>query len=138
MVGWGVEGGAGGGYGGVDVGGGSCFYAADFGFVAVQRSVCGGGDVVESLYVGLMLVIFWPPVALTNSLLMNRPVGRVIFLPFGAVRSTLRSGILEAVIIETQRWKAGLVIGAAIKVIERRARKGVKRAEESTTFMGMR
>ena len=93
---------------------------------------------VESLYVGLMLVIFWPPVALTNSLLMNRPVGRVIFLPFGAVRSTLRSVILEAVDIEIQRWEDVLVTRAVIRAIERRARKGVKRAEESTTFMGMR
>ena len=42
MVGGRVEGGAGGGYGGVDVGGGCCFDAADLGFVAVQKSVCVG------------------------------------------------------------------------------------------------
>lgn len=42
-----------------------------------------------------MLVIFCPELALTNSLLMKRPVGRVIFLPLGAVRSTLRSAIVD-------------------------------------------
>jgi len=44
---------------------------------------------------GFMLVILSPELDLTNSLLIKRPVGRVIFLPLGAVRSTLRSDILE-------------------------------------------
>ena len=43
-----------------------------------------------STYVGFMLVIVWPPVALTNSPLMYRPVGSVIFLPLGAVKFTER------------------------------------------------
>ena len=42
-----------------------------------------------------MLVIFSPFLDLTNALLMNMPVGKVNFLPFGAVRSTLRSDILR-------------------------------------------
>lgn len=33
---------------------------------------------------GLMLVIFWPELEATNSLLMNKLVGNVIFRPFGA------------------------------------------------------
>lgn len=66
-----------------------------------QRQCVLEDSLIESSYVGLMLVIFWPPVALTNSLLMNRPVGKVIFLPFGAVRSTLRFAILEAAEVET-------------------------------------
>lgn len=44
---------------------------------------------------GLMLVILSPELDLTNSLLIKRPVGRVIFFPLGAVNSTLRSAILE-------------------------------------------
>ena len=106
---------------------------------SLRKSQCVlEGGVIDNSYVGLMLVIFWPPVAFTNSLLMNRPVGKVIFLPFGAVRSTLRSVILKAVDLETQRWKGGLVIEAAPKARESRVWKGLKRAEASTTFMGMR
>jgi hypothetical protein len=45
-------------------------------------------------YVGLIEVILSPELDFTNSLLMNRPVGRVIFLPFGAVKSTVRPDIL--------------------------------------------
>jgi len=44
-----------------------------------------------------MDVIFSPEDDLTNSLLMKRPVGSVIFLPFGAVRLTERPDILRAV-----------------------------------------
>lgn len=38
-----------------------------------------------------------------NSLLMNSPVGRVIFLPLGALRSIERSDILEAAELKV-RW----------------------------------
>lgn len=48
-----------------------------------------------------MLVMVWPPVALTNSLLMNKPVGSVIFFPLGAVRSTCRFAILY--MLETEK-----------------------------------
>jgi len=44
-----------------------------------------------------MDIIFSPEDDLTNSLLMKRPVGSVIFLPFGAVRLTERPDILRAV-----------------------------------------
>ena len=44
--------------------------------------------------VGFMLVIFSPDFDLTNSLLINMPVGRVNFLPLGAVRSIVRSDIV--------------------------------------------
>ena len=44
--------------------------------------------------VGFMLVIFSPDFDLTNSLLINMPVGRVNFLPLGAVRSMVRSDIV--------------------------------------------
>lgn len=47
-------------------------------------------------YVGFMLVIFSPELDFTNSLLMKIPVGSVIFLPFGALSSTVRSDIVEA------------------------------------------
>lgn len=54
-------------------------------------------------HVGLIDVIVWPPVALTNSLLMKRPVGKVIFLPFGAVRSTLRSAMMRLQFVDENR-----------------------------------
>jgi hypothetical protein len=38
-----------------------------------------------------------------NSLLMNMPVGRVIFLPLGALRSVERSDILKATELKV-RW----------------------------------
>ena len=60
--------------------------------------------------VGFMLVIFWPPVALTNSLLMNRPVFKVIFLPFGAVRLTVRSDILRFLLELNNRLKEAVRI----------------------------
>ena len=40
-------------------------------------------------YAGSIEVIVSPDFALTNLLLMKRPVLREIFLPFGAVRSTV-------------------------------------------------
>ena len=48
-------------------------------------------------YVGLMLVIFWPDLALINSLLMKIPVGSSNLSPFGAVRCTDRSDMVEVV-----------------------------------------
>ena len=54
-------------------------------------------------YVGFILVIFSPELDLMNSLLMNSPVGRVIFLPLGALRSIERSDILEAAELKV-RW----------------------------------
>lgn len=42
-------------------------------------------------YVGFIEVIFPPDLDLTNSLLMNRPMGCVYLRPLGAVRSMLRS-----------------------------------------------
>ena len=50
--------------------------------------------------VGFIEVTFWPPVALTNSLLMKRPVGSVIFFPLGAVRLILRSVMLKDLVEE--------------------------------------
>ena len=41
-------------------------------------------------------MIVSPLLDLTHSLLMNRPVGWVYFVPFGAVSSTCRSAILIA------------------------------------------
>lgn len=61
-------------------------------------------------YVGFMLVTLAPDEALTNSLLMKRPVGRVNFLPLGAVRSTLRSAMAESRRIERSR------VGAVLQV----------------------
>jgi hypothetical protein len=46
--------------------------------------------------VGFMLVILSPELDLTNSLLIKRPVGRVILRPLGAVSSTLRSAMLKS------------------------------------------
>ena len=43
-----------------------------------------------------MLVIFSPALDRTNSLFMNRPVGRVKRLPFGAVRSASRFADVDA------------------------------------------
>lgn len=67
----------------------------DFGFIAMRmvsdfnwRRLNRGGT-----YLGLMVVIFFPELDATNSLLMNRPVGSVILRPFGAVRSTWRDMI---------------------------------------------
>ena len=58
---------------------------------------------------GLMEVILSPELDLTNSLLINKPVGRVIFLPLGAVNSTLRSAIVErkqwGIRVEVWGWK---------------------------------
>lgn len=45
-------------------------------------------------YVGLMEVIFLSLLLLTHSLLINKPVGWVYFLPLGAVSSTDKSDIL--------------------------------------------
>ena len=56
----------------------------------------------KGTYVGFILVIFSLDELLTNSLLMKRPVGRVIFLPFGAVRSIERSDILAEVIAKVR------------------------------------
>lgn len=44
-------------------------------------------------YVGLIEVIFFPSLLFTHSLLMNRPVGWIYFLPLGAVSSMERSDI---------------------------------------------
>jgi hypothetical protein len=46
-----------------------------------------------SAYVGLTEIIFFPSLLFTHSLLMNRPVGWLYFLPLGAVRSMERSDI---------------------------------------------
>jgi len=43
--------------------------------------------------VGLILVIFSPDFDFTNSLLINRPIGCLYLLPFGAVRSMNKSAI---------------------------------------------
>jgi hypothetical protein len=51
-----------------------------------------------------MLVIFSPELDFMNSLLMKIPVGSLIFLPLGALRSIDRSDILEAA-----EWKARFV-----------------------------
>lgn len=40
-------------------------------------------------------MILSPELDLTNSLLINRPVGNVILRPFGALSSTFRSAILS-------------------------------------------
>jgi hypothetical protein len=56
----------------------------------------------------LIVVIFSPPVAFTNSLLMKRPVERVNFLPFGAVRLILRSVILAVLLVCRDRTEAML------------------------------
>jgi hypothetical protein len=48
-------------------------------------------------HVGLILVIFSLELDLTNSLLINRPVGKVILRPLGAVSSTFRSAMLESI-----------------------------------------
>lgn len=48
-----------------------------------------------------------PPLPLTNSLLMKRPVGCVYFKPLGAVISTERSDIVmggELVVLEIKGW----------------------------------
>ena len=51
-------------------------------------------------YVGLIDVSFWPLLLFTHSLLMNRPVGWVYFLPLGAVSSIEKSDILADVRID--------------------------------------
>lgn len=56
-----------------------------------------GSSLAGKPYVGLILVIFSPELDFTNSLLMKIPVGNVIFLPLGALRSIERSDILDAV-----------------------------------------
>jgi hypothetical protein len=56
----------------------------------------------ESTHAGSIEVIV-PPLPLTNSLLMKRPVGWVYFKPLGAVISTERSDIVkgeELVVLE--------------------------------------
>ena len=47
-------------------------------------------------------MIFWLDELLTNSLLMNRPVGKVIFRPLGAVRSIERSDIVAEEIVKVR------------------------------------
>lgn len=47
-----------------------------------------------------MLVIFFPDFDLTNSLLTKMPVGRVNFLPLGAVRSIVRSDMVESMAVK--------------------------------------
>lgn len=49
---------------------------------------------MSATHAGLMLATLSPDEAATNSLLMKSPVGRVNFLPLGAVRSAERLGIL--------------------------------------------
>ena len=46
-----------------------------------------------SAYVGLIESIFFPSLLFTHSLLINRPVGWLYFLPLGAVSSMERSDI---------------------------------------------
>ena len=55
---------------------------------------------IETTNVGFMLVILSPDFALTNSLSMKIPVGKVNFLPLGAVRSIERSDILRVARME--------------------------------------
>ena len=53
-----------------------------------------------------MLVILPPALDGTNSLLMNRPVGKVNRLPFGAVRSASRFAIVDARRMRARRTPA--------------------------------
>lgn len=74
-------------------------------------------------YEGLILVTVSPLVAFTNLLLMKRPVGNVNFFPFGAVRSTLRSAILD-------KNRANVFLLQGVLMIARRGRirgRGVRR-----------
>lgn len=52
----------------------------------------------EKSYVGFTLVILFPLLDLTHSLLMKRPVGWVYLTPFGAVRSMLRPDMMRDVL----------------------------------------
>ena len=54
-------------------------------------------------YVGLMLVIFSPEDDLTNSLLMNKPIGCLYSRPLGASRLTKRSDIVELFEVQVSR-----------------------------------
>jgi hypothetical protein len=60
-----------------------------------------------------MLVIFSPELDFTNSLLMKIPVGSVIFLPLGALRSIVRSDILEAAELKVR------LVGNEMKILYR-------------------
>jgi hypothetical protein len=71
-------------------------------------------------------VIFWPELDLTNSLLMKRPVGKVIFVPLGAVRSTERFDIVTDC---EARWVSGEVGWIVVGVRVRRRCTGVKKEE---------
>jgi hypothetical protein len=70
-----------------------------------------------------MLVIFSPDFGLTNSLLINMPVGRVNFLPLGAVRSIERSDILQGVERKQRCWT---MEKDATELVERREEKRSK------------
>lgn len=52
----------------------------------------------RNIHLGLILVILAPELDFTNSLLMNKPVGKVILVPLGAVSSTWRSDMVD------KRW----------------------------------
>ena len=72
---------------------------------------------MKGLYVGLMEVIFLPSLLFTNSLLMNRPIGWVYFLPLGAVRSRKRSDILSGAVLAKDLW-SGSVAGDADLMVD--------------------
>lgn len=50
-------------------------------------------------HVGLILVILFPDLDLTNSLLMKRPVGWAYLRPLGAVSSIERSDIFAELVL---------------------------------------
>ena len=60
-----------------------------------------------------MLVILSPELDLTNSLLMKRPVGNVIFFPLGAVSSTFKSAILENLVCEVVNGRSAVILYGA-------------------------
>lgn len=77
-----------------------------------------------SAYVGLMEVIFLPSLLFTHSLLINRPVGWVYFLPLGAVSSTERSDIFLVELKDRENDMSSLI--ALLAKADRRREEGEK------------
>ncbi|CRJ98752.1 hypothetical protein BN1708_009490 [Verticillium longisporum] len=86
-----LKGGTGGGDGRVDVGFCGCMDGADglFGAVTVRHVLKALSD-RNGPHKGLTVVICWPLLLLTNSLLIKRPCGCFHETPFGAVNSISR------------------------------------------------
>jgi hypothetical protein len=95
-----------------------------------------GGPFPRAIYLGFIEVMVLPDLDLTNSLLMNRPLGCEYLRPFGAVSSTKRSDMPFLVLWYLHKGQR-LALGArSVEAREESNGSNGKRGEEALREMG--